>query len=164
MLANEISAIESIQKTIYTAFVNKITVKNMKALSMPVEMIVVIALAVIVLLAAAAFFVLGWGPQSGAISDSSAWQKACGQAKQRGCLLADFTATAAGEPIIVPEYDVNKDGTPEGILTACSRNFGYNVNSAGFSNNCWARCCSTGGSSTVAAGGGTDDASRRVAT
>ncbi len=117
-----------------------------KGISLPVEMIVIIALAVIVLLAAGAFFAVGFMPGAGQTEDVAAWQRACGTMKLRGCTLTDFTTNA--NSITVPGYDSNKDGSDDFVLVACQRATGYTS-----ATDCHKDCCLV--SDGIAGGGST---------
>ncbi|MFH1421082.1 MAG: hypothetical protein ABIG30_03940 [Candidatus Aenigmatarchaeota archaeon] len=110
----------------------------MKAISMPVEMIVIIALAVIVLLAAAAFFTTGWLSPAGGIGDRAAWNTMCGQATQRGCQTLDFNNIK----IKLDGYDPDGNGQADGIMVACEKVFGY-ITAA----ECRSVCCGSTSSS-----------------
>lgn len=89
-----------------------------KGISLPVEMIVIIALAVIVLLAAGAFFIGGIGPNQGQVTDVTAWQRACGTLKLRGCSATVF---ADLNTMVVQGYDPDKNGVDNSALDACRR-------------------------------------------
>ncbi len=68
----------------------------MKALSLPVNTVVIIIIAVLVLLAAASFFARGFGSGAGTISDAEALGKGCAVWRARGC-----ERTSPGEQIPV---------------------------------------------------------------
>ena len=118
-----------------------------KGISLPVEMIVIIALAVIVLLAIGAFFAGGILNPTTQSADVNAWASGCGMMKLRGCILTDFTANL--DTLTVAGYDVNKDGVDESAFTACKRATGYSTVA-----DCHIDCCLAG------TAGGTGDRGR----
>lgn len=99
--------------------------ETMKGISLPINMIVIIALAVIVLLAVTAAFMGGFGPGTKTISHQQAWYIGCNMAKLRGCSTELFN-TGSGKIITIPNYDPDGDGSDNNILDACSKAIGVN--------------------------------------
>ncbi len=129
-----------------------------KGISLPVEMIVIIALAVIVLLAAGAFFIAGWLPGQVSTIDTQAWSNGCGMVKLRGC------TSASDMNLKITNYDPGKDGNDDSVFDACKRAVGGTSTS-----DCFNLCCNptspgTNTPSTPTDDGRTptDDDSRRV--
>ena len=107
----------------------------MRGISLPVNVIVIIAIGVIVLLAGIAFFMGGFMPAAGSISDTEAWSRGCGMWKLKGCRKADF------DTITIPGYDPFGTGSWANLSVACSRTFGTDGRDF-----CWNKCCNlTGG-------------------
>lgn len=104
----------------------------MKGLSLPINMIVVLAIAVLVLVVVAAFFVSGGGGSIGSINDQSALGQGCGILRQRGCTDATSdvkirgynpygcpaTAPSSGYTGSCTGYDAGNGAT---LATACTR-------------------------------------------
>ena len=67
----------------------------MKALSLPINVIVIVAIAVIVLLGLASLFLTGWSPFSFTTGVESARNVACGNLTRSGCTL-DWTTIPTG--------------------------------------------------------------------
>jgi len=124
----------------------------MKGISLPINLIVVIALAVIVLLGVAAFFMGGFTAGTVRMTDTQAWNDGCATWRMRGCKLSDV------DDIKIQNYDPDGDGEPDSLAVACSRVFGYPLGDAttpnsayygseggeGYNatlNPCWAKCC-----------------------
>ena len=124
----------------------------MKGISLPVNMVVVIAVAVIVLLSLAAFFMSGFVHPTTKMSDTDAWNTGCGVWRMRGCKIEDVTK------IKIAGYDTNGDGVDDSLAVACQRVFGYSqseAESTGTDNPCWIKCCGwggTGGATTTTTG------------
>ena len=119
-----------------------------KGISLPVEMIVIIALAVIVLLAAGAFFAINFIPGQATTEDFSAWERGCSIWKLRGC-----SSNINPSEIIVTGYDYNKDNKDDSALDACKRAL-----STSNAQVCFETCCAPG--STMNSGtqtGSSDD-------
>lgn len=62
-----------------------------KGISLPIEMVIIIAISVIVLLAIIAYFVSNMGTMNKRLSDTEAWNQACAMIKNRGCEQAGLT-------------------------------------------------------------------------
>lgn len=101
----------------------------MKALSLPVNMIVIMAVAIVVLLAAVTFF-SGVIPIMGTISDYDALNRGCAIWKERGCEVADIIN------IKISGYDPDRKGTAT-LFTACKRVFGSDFSAQ----KCHIKCC-----------------------
>ena len=91
----------------------------MKGISLPINMVVIIAVAVIVLLSLAAFFMGGFVHPTAKMSDTDAWNTGCGMWRMRGCKLADV------DDITILGYDPNGDGKDDSVAVACARAFNY---------------------------------------
>lgn len=91
---------------------------------MPINLLIIIIVAVIVLIALVGFFILGWGQTSAGISAEAARASAC----QR--LIIDCTRSAS--TIKIDNFDADKDGsldpgttsTTDNLETLCSEYFG----------------------------------------
>ncbi len=70
--------------------------KKMKGISLPIDMLVILAIAVVVLIAVIAVFMGVWSPFAGDQQKRAAFQSACGQWASQGC--PDVT-TAATEGV-----------------------------------------------------------------
>ncbi|MCX6819097.1 MAG: hypothetical protein NT129_03820 [Candidatus Aenigmarchaeota archaeon] len=95
----------------------------MKGIDLPINAIVIVAIAVLVLVVIAAFFVGVVGPGTGSMNSQNAWNTGCAQARARGCLQADFGVE--GEPLPIAGYDPEGDGTANNIMDACEAVYGY---------------------------------------
>lgn len=62
-----------------------------KGISLPIEMVIIIAISVIVLLAIIAYFVGNIGTMNKRLGDTEAWNQACAMIKNRGCETAGLT-------------------------------------------------------------------------
>lgn len=93
---------------------------NKKGLSLPINLIVILAIAILVMVVIAAMFVMYTGQAGSSLSDSTAWSQGCQTVRQRGCLSTDFTGTTAYK---VPNYRPSGGTTDESILVACQRFF-----------------------------------------
>jgi hypothetical protein len=116
-----------------------------KGISLPIEMVIIIAISVIVLLALVAYFVLGIGQQQQYMQDATAWNKGCAMIKARGC------SSVSGDDIQTmtitmykPYQNVDREGT---IWDACKLHLGYTDASTDAAR-CVAACCNEGGSRT----------------
>ena len=96
-----------------------IKVKGVKGISLPINMVVIIAVAVIVLLSLAAFFMSGFIHPTAKMSDTDAWNTGCGMWRMRGCKLADV------DDITILGYDPDGDGEDDSLAVACARAFHY---------------------------------------
>jgi len=103
----------------------------MKGISLPINMIVIIAISVIVLLAIAAFFMGGFIGGSTTISDQSALSSGCGTWKNRGC--------APNENFKIVGYDWNLDNQTDYLSDACFRVLGDS--SRAINSTCHDYCC-----------------------
>ncbi|MBU5678614.1 MAG: hypothetical protein QXJ96_01560 [Candidatus Aenigmatarchaeota archaeon] len=93
--------------------------KSLKGISLPVNLIVILAVAIIVLLIAVTFlipFVFGPGIY---IRDDEAWRRGCMIWQQRGCRAEDI------ENIIIENYDPDGDNKFDNLLVACRRALRY---------------------------------------
>ncbi len=95
-------------------------------MSLPINLIVVLSIAILVMVVVAAMFVLYSGQGDKGISDSVAWGNGCNMAKQRGCLVTDFSSATSTSPspgLYITGYDPNgndpKDATTG--LSSCSQ-------------------------------------------
>jgi len=132
----------------------------MRGISLPIQTVVGIAIAVIVLLSVVAFFMRSFVPPTSRMSDTDAWNQGCGTWRMRGCVLSDV------DDITIAGYDYDGDGVDDTLAEACSRVFGFALGdsttpgtalygsdatpdeiAAGTyvagDNPCWARCCGT---------------------
>ena len=126
----------------------------MKGISLPINMVVIIAVAVIVLLSLAAFFMSGFVQPTAKMSDTDAWNTGCGMWRMRGCKLADV------DDITILGYDPNGDGKDDSVAVACARAFNYPLGDdttkgtalygsksgvtqsiSAKDNPCWVKCC-----------------------
>ena len=93
--------------------------KRMKGISLPVNLIVILAVGIIVMVIAV-FLVAPWALGPGSyVKDTEAWQRGCGIWRQRGCLENDI------DNIIIAGYDPDGDGQPNNLMVACQRAVGY---------------------------------------
>ncbi len=106
----------------------------MKGMSLPINLVVIIAICVLVLLAVAAFFAGGFGSGAASIGDSSALQKGCGMWKSQGCKLNSCDIGIVG-------YDYDADGVPNMLSDACQRVLGSGL-CAETTDQCFIYCCS----------------------
>jgi len=114
----------------------------MKGISLPINMIVIIAISVIVLLAIAAFFMGGFLRGSVTISDQQALSDGCGIWKNRGCV--------PDENFNITGYDWNLDNQTDDLFDACLRILGDG--STAYGSKCHDYCCKgyyTGGGATT---------------
>jgi hypothetical protein len=118
----------------------------MRGTSLPINMIIILTIAVIVLLAIASFFMGSFTPTSSTMSDIDAWNRGCGLWQIRGCSLTEDNCM----PIInIIGYDINGDGNPDTLGDACMRLYGVNRpdNKDGSecntdaANYCYEKCC-----------------------
>lgn len=130
-----------------------------KGISLPINMIVILAVAVLVLVVVAAFFVVQTGGSQQTISDQTAWAGGCSTAISQGCSESAFRSPndPNGGGLYIARYDPNGDDprdsatkasrcshatlTTEGcdddtLLTACERTQGIRGSAA-----CRAKCC-----------------------
>ncbi len=124
---------------------------SQKGISLPINMVVILAIAVLVLVVVAAFFVLQAGGSQQSINDQRAWSEGCALAISRGCNSAEFKEGGLKIPnydpdgndqrqrgvsvcLTNPEDDTCDDNT---LLTACRRTQGGALTSI----DCRARCC-----------------------
>ncbi|MEM7826665.1 MAG: hypothetical protein QXQ40_00375 [Candidatus Aenigmatarchaeota archaeon] len=104
-----------------------------KGISLPVNMIVILAIAAIVLLAVGAFFLSGWFGPGKTISDFEAWTRGCSIWMTKGCIEDQINS------ITIIGYDPDGNGSPNNLAEACFRHFGYTS-----SRDCWEKCCGPG--------------------
>jgi len=91
-----------------------------KGLELPVNVLVIVAVAVIVLLGIVGLYFAGFLPGSKQIALVSAKNNACSELINRGCGTTNATS-------IYVNYDVNGDGsidTQDTLLLLCSVNYG----------------------------------------
>ena len=129
---------------------------SQKGISLPINMVVILAIAVLVLVVVAAFFVLQLGGSQTTINDQTAWSTGCSTAIARGCSVSAFQEPPEGG-LYIPRYDPNgndpknpttkastcSDSTlsSEGcgddtLRTACEKTQGVRGSEA-----CRAKCC-----------------------
>lgn len=85
----------------------------MKGLELPVNVLVVVAIAVIVLLGVIALYFGGWTPFSTGIGVESAKNGACAELVRRGCSLGTNT-------IILSSYNIDFDADRDGLTSTSS--------------------------------------------
>ncbi|MFH0836576.1 MAG: hypothetical protein V1870_00440 [Candidatus Aenigmatarchaeota archaeon] len=86
-----------------------------KGISLPIEMMVIIAIAVLVLVVIGAFFIGGAGRLS-TIDDLSAFGQGCQQWKAIGC-----SGDAGGAGITITNYRPTGEATDQSLKLACTR-------------------------------------------
>jgi hypothetical protein len=91
--------------------------KGFKGISLPVNFIVILAVAVVVMLIVV-ILMTGVITPTGTVNDIQAWSIGCERLIQRGCRGEDV------ERIIITGYDPNGDGQWDNLLTACQRRLG----------------------------------------
>ncbi|MEM7816898.1 MAG: hypothetical protein QXZ20_03220 [Candidatus Aenigmatarchaeota archaeon] len=92
---------------------------NQKGISLPVNFIVILAIAIIVLLIAVTL-IFPWIRGPGAtIVDSQAWSRGCMMWQQRGCRIGDMSN------IVIENYDPDGDGRFNTLADACRRYLRY---------------------------------------
>ena len=94
---------------------------SQKGISLPINMVVILAVAVLVLVVVAAYFVISAGRGFGAITTEQAWVNGCQKLKQvENCL-------ASAGSIVIKDYNpANKEdlkNTGDTLLTACKTKF-----------------------------------------
>lgn len=120
-------------------------------MELPVNAIVIVAIAVLVLVVLAAFFTGFIGRSFGTINHNDAWTRGCSTAKAQGCLVSAFTGTTTSESALctdsatpcltITDYDPDGDGRFDSLLTACSHVFGISVTDATAPEQCRTKCC-----------------------
>ncbi|GEM_PF-2004003 len=90
---------------------------RLKAISLPVNFIVILAVAVIVMLIVV-ILMTGIITPTGTVNDVQAWTIGCEKLIQRGCRGEDI------ERIIISGYDPDGNGQWDNLFTACQRRFG----------------------------------------
>ncbi len=108
----------------------------MKGLSLPINLIVILVIALLVMLAGAAFFAGGFGSGASTMSDSAALQKGCGMWISRGCKNTEIASE-----IQIEGYYPDGSETKGTLETACTK----------VGVDCWSYCC--GGLSGTSATG-----------
>ena len=104
-----------------------------KGISLPVNTVIIIAVAALVLGIIAVFFTSYSSQGTAAISHAVAWSDGCSKAKLRGCLTADF-----GSPgLVLAGYNPDGTGGDDNLLTACQNFFGK----AFADSDCREKCC-----------------------
>ncbi len=84
----------------------------MKGIELPINILVIVAIAVIVLLGMIALYFTGWGPFAGATSLEGIKNTACRQLVQTSnCGISSWT-------ILVSNFDANKDGNINPLVGA----------------------------------------------
>lgn len=95
----------------------------MKGIELPINVLVIVAVAVIVLLGIVALFMIGFSPFSTISGQESYKNQACTQLTRGGC-TADLTS------ISIP-FDANKDGEiasdTDNLYAMCQNYYGCNV-------------------------------------
>ena len=77
-----------------------------KGISLPINMVVILAIAVLVLVVVAGFFVLQFTGGQIIINDIDAWGQGCATAQSRGCNSADFESATG---LKIPRYDPQRN-------------------------------------------------------
>ncbi|MBI2971363.1 MAG: hypothetical protein HYY37_03035 [Candidatus Aenigmarchaeota archaeon] len=77
----------------------------MKGLSLPINLIVILAIAVLILVVVSAWVVGVLTSNQLSLNDNDAWQKGCGIAKARGCVTSDFAPASAVAGLYISGYD-----------------------------------------------------------
>ncbi len=95
------------------------TCKNRKGISLPINTLVIVAIAVIILLAVAAFFMGVWTPSSGGMQELAAKNQACGQLMNIGC--ADAEAWQLQQIPFNYDYDGSGTTTDDNLLGYCKK-------------------------------------------
>ena len=90
-----------------------------KGISLPINMVVILAIAVLVLVVVAAFFVLQAGGSQRSINDQVAWGNGCATSISRGCNLADFAPTTG---LKIPNYDPQGNDERQQGASVCITN------------------------------------------
>ncbi len=85
-----------------------------KGVSLPINMIIIMIIAVLALLVIIAFFMPGWFGQTGSIDVETAFNRGCNTlATLRGC---DADAV---EDIIIPGFDHDRNNEDDSLLEVC---------------------------------------------
>lgn len=90
-----------------------------KGISLPIEMVIIIAISVIVLLALVAFFVMQMNNQSGRMNNAQAWQDACAIIKQRGGCVGNEIPPGDFESTTIYNWRPYNDEADGTLLDAC---------------------------------------------
>jgi len=77
----------------------------MKGVELPINVLVIVAIAVIVLLGIIALYFAGFGPAAGQVNLQTATSAACGSWRARG------STTVSADTITISSFDANGDGT-----------------------------------------------------
>lgn len=93
--------------------------KNIKGISLPINMIVILAVAIIVMLVAVSLIFLVFPGTQPMIKDSQAWSRGCMMWQQRGCRGGDMNN------IIIEGYDPDGNNQPNSLADACRRYLNY---------------------------------------
>ncbi len=96
----------------------------MQGVSISINTLVILIVAVLVLLAIASFFMGVFLPESHTISDIDAWNRGCGLWKLSGCSLEERDGERCLPSITIAGYDPNGDGKFDDLAVACVRVFG----------------------------------------
>ncbi|MBI5332748.1 MAG: hypothetical protein HZB65_04190 [Candidatus Aenigmarchaeota archaeon] len=88
---------------------------KLKGISLPIEMMVIIAIAVLVLVVIGAFFIGGAGKLS-TVDDLTAFGQGCQQWRATGC-----SGTVDGSGIIVKNYRPTGESSDQSLKLACER-------------------------------------------
>ena len=80
-----------------------------KGLELPINMIIILAVAVLVLVLLSAFFLGGASKSTSSISDTTAWGNGCAAAIASGCSAGLFSAPDKGLGMYISGYDPNGD-------------------------------------------------------
>jgi len=111
--------------------------KVLKGISLPVNFIVILAVAVVVMLIVVILMTGVITPLP--VNDVQAWTIGCERLIQRGCRADDV------RNIVITGYDPNGDGQWDNLLTACQRRLGRDYDDQ----RCRDACCSPPGRETV---------------
>ncbi len=110
---------------------------KMKGIELPVNSVIVIALAIMVLLMIAAFLMGGLGPMS-STDVETAWSNGC------KVLTSTHQCDSSKVSTIDSGVDVTKDGLSDTLFQVCQKKYGETSEGAGITENfCRNKCCST---------------------
>ncbi len=112
----------------------------MKALSLPINAVVIIVIAVLIFLAVGAMFMSGSARNISSISDSEALLNGCASWRERGC-----SADEQLSDIKIPGYDSQRSigykGTLKEACIAALLSSKFDENAAVIKETCFAYCC-----------------------
>ena len=107
-----------------------------KGVSLPINMIVILSIAVLVLVVVAAYFIGVFSKSGNSIGDQDAWNRGCGRAQARGCQTNDFNEAVSGG-LTVPGFDPDGTGGDNSLFDACKAVYGNSETSL----TCRVKCC-----------------------